>query len=499
MELPRTFHNRLSYAGTAISALALVVFGFLLLLHALTGRGQTPYAGIVLFIVVPAFLVLGVVLVPVGMLLQWRRVRPGGQLEPSRFPVVDLNRPRHRNVVLVTSAASLILVLLSTVGGYKAYETTESVEFCGQLCHGPMEPEYTTYQHSPHARVPCVDCHVGPGAGWYLRSKLAGLVQAYAVTFDTYPRPIPAPIESLRPARETCEECHWARQFFGEQHRSMVHFLPDESNTRWRMDMRIKTGGGLAEIGRAEGIHWHMNLAHRLEYFARDAERQEIPWVRVTDRTTGAVTVYRSVSDPPPPEELAQADIRTMDCMDCHNRPAHRFRSPGFSLNRALAARRIDPGLPYVKKKGVELLAAGYASKEEAFASIQEGLWSFYRAEYPLLATGRRAAIEQAVEELRAIYRRNQFPSMRVRWDTYADNIGHLDTPGCARCHDADHRSSDGRTLERSCDTCHLIVAQGPREELETSVDGLAFRHPVDIGGAWKVMACSDCHSGALP
>ena len=499
MQLPRTFHNRLSYAGSAIAALGLAVFGFLLFFHVVTGAEHTPYAGIVLFVMVPAIILLGVFLVPLGALLAWRRIRRTGEHEVPRLPVLDLNLPRHRNVLLLAAVAGLVLLFLSVFGGYQAYETTESVAFCGQLCHSVMEPEYTAYEHSPHARVACVDCHVGPGASWGVRSKLTGLYQVYAVAFDTYPRPIPAPIESLRPARQTCEECHWPRQFFGEQHRQMVHFLPDESNTPWRIDMRIKTGGGLLEIGGAEGIHWHMNLAHRLEYFARDPEHQDIPWVRVTNGDTGEVSVYASASEPPSADEIAHAEIRTMDCMDCHNRPTHIFRSPSFSVNRAMIARRIDPSLPYVKKKGVELLVAEYASKEEGLAAIAEGLRTFYEAEYPELAEERAQAVEQAASELQEIYRRGFFPEMKVRWDTYADNAGHLDSPGCNRCHDEDHRSADGRTLERSCNTCHLVVAQGPPGDVETAVEGLPFRHPEDIDGAWEHLPCSDCHTGTLP
>jgi NapC/NirT cytochrome c family, N-terminal region len=499
MELPRTIHNRLSYAGAAIAALGLVVFGFLLFFHAVTGAAQTPYAGIVIFMVVPGIILLGVILLLLGMLLASRRIRRTGERERPRLPVLDLNLPRHRNLVLLALASGFMLLFLSVFGGYQAYETTESVAFCGQLCHAVMEPEFIAYRHSPHARVPCVDCHVGSGASWFARSKLSGLYQVYAVAFDTYPRPIPAPIESLRPARDTCEQCHWPQHFYGEQHRQRLHFLADEANTRWRLDLRVKTGGGLQEIGHAEGIHWHMSVADGVEYFARDAERQDIPWVRVTDRRTGVVTEYVSQSAPPGPDEIAHAAIRTMDCMDCHNRPTHIFRSPSHSVDGALAAGLIDPGLPFVKKEAVELLAGEYASRKEGLAAIAEGLRAFYRKQYPEVAGQRSEAIEQAAAELQVIYRRSSFPRMKVRWDTYADNAGHLDSRGCFRCHDADHRSADGRTLERPCDTCHLVVAQGPPGEVETAVDGLPFRHPVDVGETSDLVPCSDCHTGALP
>jgi hypothetical protein len=499
MELPRAFHNRLSYAGTVLGALGLAAFLFLLFFHAVAGAGGTPYAGIVIFVIVPAFILLGLALVVAGMLLAWRRGRRGAGRAAPRLPVLDLNVPRQRNLALLALVAGVVLLFLSVFGSYQAYETTESVAFCGQLCHVVMEPEYTAYQHSPHARVTCVACHVGSGTSWLVRSKLTGLYQVYAVAFDAFPRPIPAPIDSLRPARQTCEQCHWPEHFYGEQHRERLHFLPDESNTPWRIDLRVKTGGGRQEFGHGEGIHWHMNVASDVEYLHRDKQRQDIPWVRVTDRRSGRVTEYASVSAPPTPDELAGGAIRRMDCMDCHNRPTHIFPSPNHSVDAALAAGSIAPDLPFAKKTGVELLAAEYGSRPEALDAIAQGLRSFYRERYPELAERRAGAIDQAAAALQEVYRRTAFPAMKVRWDTYADNAGHLESRGCFRCHDADHRSADGRSLERPCDTCHLVVAQGAPDRVETAVDGLAFRHPVDIGDAWQVVTCSDCHGGALP
>ena len=99
----------------------------------------------------------------------------------------------------------MLLVVISAVLSYRAYQFTDSVAFCGATCHTPMKPEYTAYQDSPHARVPCVGCHVGPGATWYVRSKLSGTYQVYAVFRDVYPRPITTPISDLRPVQQACE------------------------------------------------------------------------------------------------------------------------------------------------------------------------------------------------------------------------------------------------------------------------------------------------------
>ena len=262
------------------------------------------------------------------MWLERRRVRRTGIHSLPRWPVIDLNDPRYRNATIIFTGAALLLLFLSVFGSFQAYEATESVAFCGLTCHSVMAPEHTTYQNSPHARVRCVDCHVGPGADWYVKSKLSGSYQVYSVLFHKYPQPIPAPIHSLRPAQETCERCHWPEQFFGGKEKTNVHFLPDEKNTRWTVKLLVKIGGGNPTTGQTEGIHWHMNIGSKVEYIATDAARQQIPWVQMTDLTTGKVTEYMSTSSPLTKEEIAAAEHRRMDCMDCHNRPSHKFRSP---------------------------------------------------------------------------------------------------------------------------------------------------------------------------
>jgi hypothetical protein len=501
MKLPEVVHNRISYAGALIAVLALIAFGFLFILHTVSDAAQTPYAGIVIFIVVPAFLLFGLTLIPIGMLLERRRFRRTGIRSVPRFPVIDLNDRRHRNASAVFAVGSLILLFLTVFGSFQAYEATESVAFCGTLCHTVMQPEYVAYLNSPHARVRCVDCHVGPGADWFVKSKLSGAYQVYAALFDVFPRPIPVPIESLRPAQETCEQCHWPEHFFHGQQRLLAHFLPDEQNTRWEIHLLIRTGGGDPAIGQAGGIHWHMNIANRVEYIATDPQRQTIPWVRFTNLKTGEATVYQSTDAPLTEEEVAQATIRTMDCMDCHNRPTHVFRSPRYSVNLALATRKIDATLPSIKRTGVELLAAEYSSTEEALQAIADGVAGFYEQNHPEVAATRSQAIAQAVQELQTIYQQNFFPDMKVRWDVYPDNIGHFIFPGCARCHDDKHESADGKVISKSCTACHTITAQGRPGALAfaTTPAGLEFEHPEDIGELWKEMECSDCHKGAIP
>lgn len=501
MRLPRVIHNWVSYVGIAVSTLALLVFAFLMVFHTVSGARRSPYAGLVIFILVPAVLIFGLLLIPIGMFFERRRWRHTATRSIPQFPVFDFNDVRVRNGTLIFAAGSVLLLFLSAFGSYQAYEYTDSVTFCGMLCHRVMAPEYTTYSYSPHARVRCVECHVGPGASWYVKSKLSGSYQVYAVIFHKYPRPIPTPIEDLRPAQETCEQCHWPEQFFGGQQKRLIHFLPDEKNTRWEINLLIRTGGGSPETGRTEGIHWHMNIANRVEYIATDKTRQKIPWVRITDLSTGKSTEYVTTENPPSAKNLASADIRTMDCMDCHDRPSHVFRSPSYSMNLALASGSIDSDLPFVRSKGVDLLSAQYDSADSATEAIDRGLKQFYREKYPDLAKNKAASISKAVAGIQEIYRINYFPYMKVRWDTHSDNIGHLNSPGCYRCHDKLHKSKDGKTITEGCNSCHTILAQGQPGKImySNAPGGLAFQHPEDIQEAWKEMQCSDCHSGQNP
>ncbi len=487
--------NPTSRIGIAISVVALFLSVFFLILDFL-GGATNPYTGILTFFVFPGILFAGIVITIVGAILERRNRRLRQPAAVPRFPVVDLNDPSRRRHFIWVAAFFILFFLLSSVGGYRAYHFSDSVTFCGKACHEVMEPEFTTYSNSPHARVACVACHIGPGADWFVRSKLSGMYQVYATTFDKYPRPIPTPIENLRPAQETCEQCHWPKQFFGAVQKENRHYLMDEENTPWTIQLLIKVGGGDPTFGKVGGIHWHMSIENKIEYVATDDQRQNIAWVRKTDEN-GTVTIYESVEEPleNPPEAY---EIRTMDCIDCHNRPTHIFRSPREAINVALQTRRIDRDLPYVKMKGVELLAEQYGSTDEARRAIADGLNAFYKAEYPQIYEQKKAAIGDAVEELSRIYRNNFFPAMNSRWDIYPDNVGHLIWKGCFRCHNGNHLSEAEQSISKDCNACHIIISQGTEEETAVSLAGLEFRHPVDIGEAWREMACHECHTGAI-
>ena len=492
-------YNPISFSGIVIAVVALFTF-ITLFLFQIFGHVETPYYGLFLFIVVPIFLIIGLLLIPTGAYVELKRRRKYGALGPA-FPIIDLNDQTHRRYLLTAVLGIIIFLALSAIGSYEAYHYTDSVQFCGQLCHEVMKPEDTLYKQSPHARVRCVDCHVGAGANWYVRSKLSGMYQVYATIANVYPKPIPTPIENLRPAQETCEQCHWPEQFFGAQQKLFHHYLPDEQNTEWQINMLIKTGGGSPRTSLTTGIHWHMNIANHVEYLATDDRRQEISWVRFTNKATGESVEYVDIENPVTPENADTLEVRTMDCMDCHNRPTHIFRSPSQLVNLALTTGNLDQSLPYLKQVATEALAEEYATTEGALDSIEQAIRSFYQEQYPELVEEKKVLIDTTVARLQRLYTLNFFPEMNARWDRYPDNIGHLIFKGCYRCHDGKHVNDKGEPITNKCTSCHTILSQGPVGNLEVanSPAGLEFRHPEDIGGAWREMFCSDCHTGVLP
>lgn len=487
---PPSFYNPLSLAGSAIAAVSFGLILFLMLLETLA-ENPKPYMGIVAFVILPVFLLLGLAVAGFGVVRTHRREKAGVAKE-LQLPRIDLNNPHHRTAFVFVLGMSLLLLMFSAFGSYKAYEYTDSDAFCGQTCHAVMSPEYTAYQFSPHARVGCVKCHIGSGADWFVRSKLSGTYQVYATLFNKYPRPIPTPIQNLRPAQETCEQCHWPKHFFSEKQLVSTYFLSDEKNTRWSLNLLVKIGGGNIEAGPTSGIHWHMNIANKLTYVA-DSTRQIIPWVR--SEGPNGVRVYKSTETTLSDEELQQVPKRRMDCIDCHNRPTHIYHPPARSVNHVMALGWIDPSLPGVKGISVKALEAPYATKAGGLDSIAVTIREYYQTTYPDIARTRKAAIDSTIHEVQTIYNRNYFPEMGVTWRKFPDNIGHLYSPGCFRCHDGKHVSEDGHVLSRDCNTCHVILAQqfGP-DSARVSLTGIEYRHPVDIGDAWKETNCSDCH-----
>jgi hypothetical protein len=448
----RLIRSPISVAGMVLTTISAALF-LVVFLADLFGWHSNPYVGIVFFLLLPCIFVLGLALIPVGAWLERRR-RANGRA-PSDWPRFDLNDPRQRLTAVIIFAMTIANVVIVSLAAYRGVEYMDSPQFCGQTCHTVMKPEFTAYQDGPHSRVSCVQCHVGPGATGFARAKLSGTRQLLAVTFHTYTRPIAAPVRNLRPATETCEQCHWPEKFHGDKIRRISEFGNDEKNTESVTTLQVHVGGGSERLGIAQGIHWHMNVGNEVEYIATDDKRDVIPWVRVKDRS-GNVREYATAGVTA--EQLAKGERRRMDCMDCHNRPSH--------FNAATAERAVDEmivrgaiprTLPFVRREAVKAVKASYPTQSAAEQGISRSLREFFRTQHPEAAGDSERDVEKAVQAVTTIYRRNVFPEMNVRFGTYPSNIGHVDSPGCFRCHDDDHKSKSGKAIGQDCETCHTI------------------------------------------
>jgi nitrate/TMAO reductase-like tetraheme cytochrome c subunit len=472
------FRNWISFIGMVVAIGALFAFLLLFTLDALA-KFSNPYVSILTYMGVPAFLIGGIVLAFFGA---WRERRRRAKGAGPASLQIDLNNPRDRRTLVTFVSGSVVFLLLTAIGSYNAFNFTESVTFCGETCHKVMKPELTTHNHGPHARVACVECHVGKGASWFVRSKISGSYQLYAVAFNKYPRPIPTPISNLRPARETCEECHWPQSFVGNLDRTFNYFQSDESNSPYSIRLLLKIGGSDPTRGPVGGIHWHNLPGNTVEYVATDDARQKIPWVRVTD-ATGKVTVFKTRTFT---NDVSKMEIRTMDCMDCHNRPSHRYLSPERAVNQAMALNKIDPTMPWIKTNAMFVLTRKYNTDDEASNGIASGLI----ARYP-----NDVRVKDAIATVQQIYSDNFFPEMNANWSSYPDNVGHMIWPGCFRCHDGLHKTEDRKLTIKAndCNACHTILAQGAGAELDQLAPaGQKFKHP---GGDYDG-ACTDCHNG---
>jgi nitrate/TMAO reductase-like tetraheme cytochrome c subunit len=458
--------NWLSIVGAALTTSAGFTMVGLWLAELFGGEPSHAYGtGIALFIVLPAVFVAGLLLMPLGGFLRWRafRKRHGAAVA---YPSVDLTNPAFvRGMALFGFATAINLGLVAT-GTYRAVHYMDSTSFCGTACHSVMAPEYAAYVDSPHSRVGCVQCHIGPGASWFVKSKLSGARQVVAVALKTYSRPIPSPVHELRPARETCEQCHWPNKVHGDKLLVKEKYADDEANTRSVTVLMLRIGG-VGPGGRV-GIHGrHLNEGERIQYVSTN-RRQDISEVTYTGDDGRPVRYVSEDAAPSPaasPGAAAEApETRWMDCIDCHNRPTHSFPLPERAVDEALAQGRISPQLPFVKKKAVELLRAEYPDRESATRAIEQGLPAFYRASYPQVIEKQAAMVEAATGAVRDIYLRNVFPDMKLTWGSHPNNIGHEDFPGCFRCHDDKHKSADGRTIGQDCASCHAILAMDEQD-----------------------------------
>jgi len=417
----------------------------------LRGHTSNPYIGIVVFILIPVVFILGLILIALGIFLARRRIC---SIEHDLLVSPD-RRTYIRKLAIFFAVTTAANIVIGTQGTYRAVEHMETPQFCGQSCH-VMKPEFTAHQNSPHARVECVDCHVAPGATGWVQSKVAGTRQFIDTVFKRVHYPIESAMESNRlvPARETCERCHWPQVFDATKLRVIFHFKDDEANTQTQTALMMLTGGGT--LG---GIHGkHLGPGVEIHYAAADPKRQTIPLVEYRNRSTGETHTF--LADGSTVQSVAKLPRSQMQCVDCHNRPTHTFERPERAVDNAMGLGDISPTLPFIKKKAIELLKANYASNEVASRVIPEALARYYQQSYPAIASQRPKDIADAGSQIAAIYNRNVFPDLKVTWGTYPNDLGHTDFPGCFRCHDGSHSTSDQKlTIVQDCEACHEPLA----------------------------------------
>ena len=438
----------LSVVGAWLTTLSAFTFVLVLLLD-MFGLHHNPYVGLMFFVILPMFFVLGLILIPLGIVLDRRRRAKG--LNPYVWPKIDLNLPKHQRGFAVIGALTIVNLLIVSAAAYRGVEYMDSPQFCGQVCHTVMEPEFVAHADGPHSRVTCVQCHVGAGVGSYLYYKLNGVRQLVHLVRNTYPRPVPSPVFNLRPARNTCEQCHWPAKFHGDKIHVVSSFGDDEKNTPSPTTLVLRVGGGRPQYGLGAGIHWHTNTETEVDYIATDDKRQVIPFVRVKEGN-GTVREYRApdVTD----AQLAGHEERRMDCVDCHNRPAHSFSaSPERAVDTAIAAGAISATLPFARREAVAALKESHPDRATAERAISDRLRAFY-AKQPDAAS-RTQDVNRLVAAVQFLYTRNVFPVMNVTWGTHPNNVGHTDFPGCFRCHDDQHKSADGKVIRQDCELCH--------------------------------------------
>jgi hypothetical protein len=435
-----------SMCGVALVTLAGFSWLFALPVN-VGGNVGNPYIGLLVFIAIPIVFFAGLVLIPIGIALGRRKTG-------EELGAVADRRAAFRRAGIFFAVMTVANIIIGSQLSYRAVEHMETVQFCGQSCH-VMKPEFTGHQLAPHHAVACVGCHVGPGASGWAQSKINGTRQLKDVIFNSYSRPIQSAMESdrLPPSSETCEQCHDPGKLIGPRLRVHSEFKDDEANTRTETVLMMMVGGG-----RAGGIHGaHMGAGVHIRYAASDKKRQTIPWVECSNSSSGVTRAYLAAGAKP--DSVRSLPTFEMQCVDCHNRAAHALELPDRAVDRAMTRGEIPVGLPFVKKTGVELLKVSYTSEEDAAQKIPAGLNAFYQQKYGDIWAKRPNDVQLAGQALVAIYRNNVFPDLKVTWGTYPNNLGHMDDPGCFRCHDDSHATVDKKTIPQDCSTCHQALA----------------------------------------
>lgn len=436
--------------GLTTVSITMTVLG---LLGHITGLIENPYAAIVTFLVFPSGAVFGLFLIPVSG--YFRRKKWFKDNINKGHVIIDFGKKSHRKTVILFLVLSVVNLTVFSLVVYEAYHFTESDFFCGAICHTVMDPEYTAYQRSPHAKVGCVSCHIGSGAEWYVKAKLSGLRQVKAVLDGSYSAPIPAPVEHLRPAQDTCEACHWPEKFHGKKVKQFVSYTNDEQENPDIQEIALHIGGRNPLTDTFEGIHWHVSNNVKVEYESLDEKRTSIGRIKVT-KPSGVTEEYTPDGSA---SEGGAVTLRTMDCVDCHNRPTHVYDDLEERVDVGLHSKKIDPSIPGIREDGLDVLQREYVSRDEAKEQIVETLLALQAERHgPEFVAENEQTLIASGAYLLAAYMDNVWPNMNVTWGTYKGHNGHQnedDGFGCFRCHDEEHETEFGKTISQSCDLCH--------------------------------------------
>jgi len=450
--------------GVIVTTSSFITF-LILELARMAGIFTNQYMGLLTYLVLPALFVMGLLLIPLGWFFYIRKSgQPVSALMKMRFDAQEIAAQQQGSSLFKTILLlSLLNVLFLSGASVQTLHFMDQPSFCGTACHQVMNPEWVVYQDSPHARVHCVECHVGEGIDALISSKLEGARQMLLASFNMYHRPIPTPVKQLRPARETCEKCHWPDKFYGSRLQTSVHYNPDENNTpRYTsLNLKVDTGKGSDRAG----IHWHIAAENEIRYASINDQREQMYWVdmKLKDGT------YRRFHNKKltPPENQVQS-TRTLDCVDCHNRATHIYEDPARAIDQKLLKGELDRSLPFLKKEGLRAITIQYPSPEAARAGIRNHMEGFYQRLEINEASVNLESLEQAIHVLQQIYSRNVHHHMKISWGTYVSHLGHpVDTTGCFRCHNPQFVADDGSTINHDCTLCHSILADNSKEPFQ--------------------------------
>jgi len=392
-----------------------------------------------------------------------------------------------------------VLTLAVLVGGAYAWDYTNSPKFCGSVCH-TMPPEYSAYEISPHARVRCVECHIGRGfIATQITRKAGDLRHVIFAISKKYEYPITT--NNMRPARETCERCHFPQKFSDDSLRVIKNFGKDYYNTPTTTYLILKTGGGSERQGLGKGIHWH--IQNRILYYPTDRSEQTIPYIRVYN-ADGSIDEFVDLESEIKPADIKEKDLKEIDCISCHNRVTHLVNMPDVSVDIAIDRKIIDPTIPEIRLKGVEVLTATYTTQEQALNGIA-GLEEYYRVVYPDYYASNKQTIQAAIKALQDIFTQSVYIDQKSDWYSHPDNIGHKNFPGCFRCHDGKHLNSQKEPIRLECNLCHSIpnvasvqdfvtdieISSGPEPQTHFSPSWISMHHKVFDN------TCANCHNTA--